>query len=142
LQGVTSFDGNGGFTSSGEALVIDNGDFSALKLISTCEGTYTVYGDLRYTSTAVCKYSVPAHPGLEITVSNMQSTGQLAGTLGDILLLRGDTEPNQESVIMTIKHGEAVYPYLSTTRFCSSSGTAMKSARPTGGYELRKKAND
>jgi hypothetical protein len=70
----------------------------------------------------------------------MQGTGQLAGTLGDILLFKSATERNPEPVKMTIDHGTGiVYTYLETTRFCSGAGTSMKPAIPTRGYELREK---
>jgi len=141
-QGVYSFDGHGGLTFEGQVLTVeqDRGGSSAptpfpvSQWAMVCTGTYEVDHDLSVTGTGDCKLTPKAGPSASkptyLKISGLEWKGQLlGGTIGSILLLRTDSEPNIETVkIMDIPD----FPGGTFTmeRICAASGTVMKIVGP------------
>lgn len=138
-QGVISYDGEGGLTFQGQVLAVyhDPGVSSA-PLVSPvsqgdmkCWGTYQVNQDLSTGSEMECEFyplagpfAPPSYPAnFYIGIKGLSVKGQLLGTMGNILVLRSDTEPNVEELYF---YNFAPIPVKVAERICTSSGTAMK----------------
>ena len=105
-QGVYSFDGHGGLTFKGEVLTVeqDRGGSSAptpspvSQWAVECTGTYEVDHDLSVTGGGDSKLTPKAGPlastPIYLETLGLEWKGQLLGTMGSILMLRTDTEPN------------------------------------------------
>jgi hypothetical protein len=148
-QGVTSYDGHGGFTYRGQVLTIAHdpgGSTAPLKSpISQydmeCWGTYEVNHDLSTEAKYDCRIDPsagpftlsPYPPEFYMVIKDIRATAQLLGTAGNILALRSDTEPNVETInaynfYLPTNAGPVLNPgpFKLAERICTSSGTGMK----------------
>jgi hypothetical protein len=149
-QGITSYDGHGGFTFRGQVLTIAHdpgGSTAPLKSpISQydmeCWGTYQVNQDLSTEGEYDCRIDPTAGPFLVnppyppefyMVIEGLRQKGQLLGTAGNILALRSDTAPNVETVIgynfyLPTPNGPVLVlgPIQLAERICTNSGTGMK----------------
>jgi len=163
-QGVTSFDGYGGFTYRGKNLSVTHdpgGSTAPLKSPVSqydveCSGTAQVNRDLSMESEYDCKiyplagplYNTPLFPpGFYMETKGLRQEGQLLGTMDNILILRTDTEPNVETLnfynfIYVPTSGEPVFipgPVKVGEQICTGSGTWMKIVGKGKGFGLRKR---
>ncbi len=149
-QGVTSYDGHGGYTFRGQVLSLTHdpvGSTAPLKSPVSqydmeCRGTYKVNHDLSTEGEGDCRidpsagpFTLPPYPPeFYMVINGVRSKGQLLGTMGNILALRSDTETNVE----TVDFYNFPYPGIGIVpgpvkvleRICSSSGTNMKIVGP------------
>jgi hypothetical protein len=146
LQGVASYDGKGGFTSRVKVIAValdPTGSPAPLKspvaqYDMECTGTYQVNQDLSTENKYDCRldplagpFSMSPYPSeFYMELKGIQAKGQLLGTMGNILTLRADTEPNVETVYFYNFYipGPVFVPgpVKVLERICTSSGTAMK----------------
>ncbi len=141
-QGVYSFNGHGGLTFKGEVLTVEQDRGGSLAPTPSpvsqwaveCTGTYEVDHDLSVTGGGDCKLTPKAGPlastPIYLETLGLEWKGQLLGTMGSILMLRTDTEPNIEIVkINNIPN----FPGGTFTmeRICTTSGTVMKIVGPS-----------
>lgn len=141
-QGVTSYDGHGGYTYKGEVLSIiyetagsaAPAKYPVSQYDMQCKGNYEVDEHLKIRSwDGVCTLTAKAGPyasvpGFKLVISNLEGKGQLIGTMGNILMVRADTEPNLELVEIHNNPGfppEFPNPFT-MERICTGSGTAME----------------
>lgn len=146
-QGITSYDGHGGFTFRGQVLTVTSdtvGSTAPLKSpISQadmeCWGTYQVNPDLSTEGEYECKidptagsFTLPPFPSdFYMVIKGLRVKGQLLGTIGNILSLRSDTESNVETVDaynLPTPDPSVILPGPTKImeRICTQSGTAMK----------------
>ena len=149
-QGVTSFDGHGGFTYRGKFLSVDHdpaGSTAPLKSPVSqydveCSGTAQVNRNLSIESEYDCKaypladpYSNnPLYPPeFYLEIKGLRQKGQMLGTMDNILILRTDTDPNVETnyfynFYVPTPGGPVLIPgpYKVGEQVCTGSGTWMK----------------
>ena len=141
-QGVTSFDGNGGFTFRGKVLSVTHDPAGSTAPVSqfdmVCSGTTQVNQDLSTESEYDCKIyplagpfpNPPYPPEFYMEIKGLRAKGQLLGTMDNILFQRTDTEPNVETgYFYNFYHpiyGFIPGPVKVLERICTGSGTYMK----------------
>ncbi len=162
-QGVTSYDGHGGFTFRGQVLTVAHdpgGSTAPLKSPVSqydmeCWGTYQVNPDLSTEGEYECRIdptagpftvNPPYPPEFYMVIKGLRVKGQLLGTMGNILALRSDTGSNVETVDAynfylppPAPPGVIPGPFKVLERICTQSGTAMKIVGKGKGFDLRKR---
>jgi hypothetical protein len=145
-QGVTSFDGHGGFTFRGKVLSVTHDPAGSTVPLKSpvsqfdmeCSGTTQVNQDLSTESEYDCRIDPlagpfpfpPYPPEFYMEIKGLRAKGQLLGTMDNILLLKTDTEPNVEEVYFYNFYlpGPVFIPgpIKVLERICTSSGTSMR----------------
>jgi hypothetical protein len=150
-QGVFHYDGHGNYSFQGKALTVthDIGTHDSMgkatpnlspvsQLDMNCSGFYNVNADLSVEGEGECTivplkgpylYS-PYPPGFYSVIKGIQMKGQLLGTIGHILSLRADTEPNVEKGQFYYSTPSGPAPASTFERICTGSGMGMKLVGP------------
>jgi hypothetical protein len=136
-QGVTSFDGLGRYTYKGEVLSVTYepagstapAKYPVNQFDMDCTGNYEVDENLQVrTWGGECTLTPMAGfyaliDGFRFEISNTESKGRLIGTMGNILSVRIDSQPNIEIVKI---YNPALKDPVTAERICTSSGSGMK----------------
>ncbi|MCU0578721.1 MAG: hypothetical protein MUF69_04155 [Desulfobacterota bacterium] len=139
IQAVSSFDGRGGYTSLGEVLTVESGTSSfpvGQYKIECKDGKYEVDEQLNVnikcdtiiTPTAGYLHDhppvPPGYPPFFFVVYGGESNGPALGTMGNIIILRHNTQPNVEELYAYGAFGNPLAKL--GERICASSGMSMK----------------